>query len=52
MDAMFISPHKFIGGPGSSGIFIAKRALLNNNRPFRLGGGIVEFVSHKTHIYA
>ena len=28
MDAMFISPHKFIGGPGSSGILIAKKAHL------------------------
>ena len=51
MDAMFISPHKFIGGPGSSGVLIAKRGLLIMNIPYRVGGGIVEFVNKTSHIY-
>lgn len=51
MDAIFLSPHKFIGGPGSSGILIAKRFLLNGNKPHRLGGGIVEFVNRNSHVY-
>lgn len=51
MDAIFLSPHKFIGGPGSSGILIAKKGILNLSKPHRLGGGIVEFVNRKSHIY-
>lgn len=51
MDAIFISPHKFIGGPGSSGILISKRGLLSHNIPYKIGGGIVEFVNKNSHVY-
>jgi selenocysteine lyase/cysteine desulfurase len=45
-DAVFISPHKFVGGPGTPGILVAKRALFRNTVPTVPGGGTVAFVSH------
>ena len=51
MDAIFISPHKFVGRPGGSGILIVKKGLMYLNKPHRLGGGIVEFVNRNSHIY-
>ncbi len=50
-DAIFISPHKFIGGPGTPGILIAKRALFENTVPSVPGGGTVAYVSHAGHAY-
>jgi selenocysteine lyase/cysteine desulfurase len=32
-DAVFLSPHKFIGGPGTPGVLIAKRHLFHNSVP-------------------
>ena len=32
-DAIFLSPHKFIGGPGTPGVLVVKRALLKNRVP-------------------
>jgi selenocysteine lyase/cysteine desulfurase len=43
-DAMFISPHKFFGGPQSPGLLIANSKLFENNVPFCPGGGTVRFV--------
>lgn len=51
MDAVFISPHKFVGGPGTPGVLIARRELFLNQSPVRPGGGTVEFVSPTTHRY-
>jgi len=51
MDALFISPHKFIGGPGSSGLLVAKRKLFTNQRPTVPGGGTVTLVSQSFHEY-
>ena len=48
-DAIYMSPHKLVGGPGSSGILIAKRDILKSWRPHRLGGGIVFFVNEEDH---
>ena len=48
-DAAFISPHKFIGGPGSSGILIAKKGLLYDRIPERIGGGPIFFVNANEH---
>ena len=42
---MFISPHKFVGGPGSPGIVIAKKWMFKNHVPDRVGGGTVVYVS-------
>ena len=37
-DAIFLSPHKFIGGPGSTGILVAKRKLFEGRKPSYPGG--------------
>lgn len=50
-DALFLSPHKFIGGPGSPGILVVKRALLTNTVPSVPGGGTVSYVSSTRHTY-
>ena len=44
-DAVFLSPHKFPGGPGTPGILVAKRALLRSPVPSVPGGGTIVFVS-------
>ncbi len=44
-DAVFLSPHKFIGGPGTPGVLVAKRALFAGSRPTVPGGGTVGWVS-------
>ncbi|MCO4772638.1 MAG: aminotransferase class V-fold PLP-dependent enzyme [Deltaproteobacteria bacterium] len=50
-DAVFISPHKFIGGPGTPGILIAKRHLFDNAVPASPGGGTVSYVNASEHRY-
>ncbi len=51
-DAVFISPHKFVGGPGTPGVLLAKRALFRNRVPGRPGGGTVDFVTEHMHRYS
>ncbi len=51
-DAMFISPHKLIGGPGTPGVLVARRALFTNSVPSVPGGGTVEYVNALEHVYA
>ena len=43
-DAIFISPHKFVGGPGTPGLLITKRELDRSPVPTNPGGGTVDFV--------
>jgi selenocysteine lyase/cysteine desulfurase len=50
-DAMFLSPHKFVGGPGTPGVLVAKRALLDHRVPSVPGGGTILFVSPGGHSY-
>ena len=50
-DAVFLSPHKFIGGPGTPGVLVVKRALLRNRVPTVPGGGTVSYVSATGHEY-
>ncbi len=50
-DAVFISPHKFIGGPGTPGVLAVKRGLLTNRVPTVPGGGTVSYVSGSDHSY-
>jgi len=50
-DAIFISPHKFIGGPGTPGLLVAKRHLFANSVPAQPGGGTVDFVNPVDHSY-
>ena len=51
MDAVFISPHKFIGGPGTPGVLVVKRRLVTNRVPTVPGGGTVSYVSEFDHSY-
>ena len=50
-DAIFISPHKFIGGPGTPGLLIAKKKLFQNRVPTQPGGGTVAYVNTVEHCY-
>jgi len=50
-DAVFLSPHKFIGGPGTPGVLIVRRELLRNSVPVVVGGGTVAYVNPEQHLY-
>jgi selenocysteine lyase/cysteine desulfurase len=50
-DALFISPHKFVGGPGTPGVLVVKRNLITNRVPTVPGGGTVSYVSPAEHTY-
>jgi selenocysteine lyase/cysteine desulfurase len=50
-DALFISPHKFIGGPGTPGLLVVRRELLTNSVPVVPGGGTVAYVNADDHRY-
>ena len=50
-DAIFLSPHKFIGGPGTPGILVAKKHLFQNRVPTVPGGGTVSYVNAAEHRY-
>lgn len=50
-DAVFISPHKLIGGPGTPGVLVARRELFANRVPDVPGGGTVRYVSTAEHDY-
>lgn len=45
MDAIVFSPHKFIGGPGASGVLILRHDAVRRSTPTLPGGGTVNFVS-------
>ena len=50
-DAVFLSPHKFIGGPSTPGVLVVRRELLTNRVPDVPGGGTVAFVNPTAHDY-
>ena len=50
-DAVFISPHKMIGGPGTPGVLVARRELFSNRVPAVPGGGTVAYVNPHEHTY-
>ena len=50
-DAIFVSPHKFIGGPQTPGVLAVRRDLLRNRVPSVPGGGTVSYVSSFEHHY-
>lgn len=50
-DAVFISPHKFIGGPGTPGLLVVRRSLVANSVPTVPGGGTVAYVTADGHVY-
>lgn len=45
LDAVFFSPHKFLGGPGSSGIVVFNKSLYQNLIPDHPGGGTVKWTN-------
>ncbi len=45
LDAVFFSPHKFLGGPGSAGVLIFNKDLYNNKIPDNPGGGTVDWTN-------
>jgi len=50
-DAVFLSPHKFIGGPGTPGVLAVRRELVRNRVPTVPGGGTVAYVNPAEHRY-
>ncbi len=51
LDAVFISPHKFVGGPGTPGVLLAKKSIMRNSIPAVVGGGTVAYVTPQDHLY-
>jgi selenocysteine lyase/cysteine desulfurase len=45
LDAIFFSPHKFLGGPGSAGVLIFSKELYKNEIPDAPGGGTVKWTN-------
>lgn len=45
LDAIFFSPHKFLGGPGTTGVLIFNKNLYKNNVPDCPGGGTVSWTN-------
>lgn len=45
LDAIFFSPHKFLGGPGTSGVLIFNKKLYKNMIPDHPGGGTVSWTN-------
>lgn len=52
IDAIVVSPHKFLGGPGASGVLIVRRDAVIREKPTWSGGGTVRFVSASGHDYS
>jgi selenocysteine lyase/cysteine desulfurase len=51
-DAIFISPHKLLGGPGTCGLLAIRRKIINEKEsPTFAGGGTVAYVSKDEHIF-
>lgn len=45
LDAIFFSPHKFLGGPGTSGVLVFNKKLYQNLVPDNPGGGTVSWTN-------
>lgn len=45
LDAVLFSPHKFLGGPGSSGVLVFDKRLYSNKVPDHPGGGTVTWTN-------
>ena len=48
-DALFLSPHKLLGGVGSCGVLVMKKELCTETTPTFAGGGTVGYVSRVAH---
>ncbi len=51
-DAVFLSPHKFVGGPGTPGVLVLKGDLVKSTVPTQPGGGTVDFVTDDDTLYS
>ena len=51
LDAVFLSVHKFLGGPRAPGLLIADKKLFSNRVPVEPGGGTVLYTSPDEHVY-
>jgi selenocysteine lyase/cysteine desulfurase len=50
IDALFLSPHNFLGGPGSSGVLVFNERVYHGElAPSVAGGGTVSYVSPGAH---
>ena len=45
LDAIYFSPHKFLGGPGSTGVLVFNKSLYSNQVPDSPGGGTVDWTN-------
>ncbi len=45
LDAIYLSPHKFLGGPGSSGVLIFDKSMYRRQVPDNPGGGTVDWTN-------
>ncbi|WP_331775751.1 aminotransferase class V-fold PLP-dependent enzyme [Sulfurospirillum sp. 1612] len=50
-DALFLSPHKLLGGVGACGLLVIKKELCTEDKPTFAGGGTVQYVSRTSHEY-
>ena len=51
-DALFMSPHKLLGGPASCGLLIIRKSLVDTTiAPSFSGGGTVEYVNKTSQTY-
>lgn len=50
-DAIFLSPHKFVGGPGTPGVLVVNHGVVHNTVPVVPGGGTVAYVNSHDHLY-
>ena len=50
-DAIFLSPHKFAGGPGTPGVLVVRRELARNRIPTVPGGGTISYVHGEDQFY-
>ncbi|MBW7867981.1 MAG: aminotransferase class V-fold PLP-dependent enzyme [Brumimicrobium sp.] len=52
LDAIFLAPHKFLGGPGTAGVVVFNANLYHNSVPDNPGGGTVKWTNPwKEHHY-
>ena len=50
-DAIFLSPHKLLGGPASCGLLAVKKELLSSDVPTFAAGGTVAYASREGHVF-
>ena len=52
IDAVVVSPHKFVGGPQATGVLVIRHDIVQSKTPTMPGGGTVRFVSPTGHDYS